>query len=189
MSQILCWWQKSSPKPNCCLSLQHCWKYQDIIIIASFDLGKARLGPSGCRGICAYIKNSIGATEIRFHNSDILEQLWIQTRLEGADNLIIGIIYRSPSVQGHQSIASLGEIFKQYATAIPRTYCSLVILTFLRSTGTTHFHPQPTPTTRTLLLTLSTVATFTSTSFSLPGTESVQSHIYWTWYLLMSREW
>ena len=65
-------------------------------------------------GSVKYNLNSVNeflkASTHTFCDAELIEQLWIQVRLEGADKLLIGCLYRSPSDNGHQSVNNLVKL-------------------------------------------------------------------------------
>ena len=72
----------------------------------------SNLGKGGCRGICIFVSSSLQATEVCFPSCDFKEQLWIKIKLQGADQLLLGCIYRSPSADGHLSTKSLIDLLQ-----------------------------------------------------------------------------
>ena len=79
-------------------------------MFASFDLSQERLGTSGQRGICIYVKDQLNTRTVTFCEAELIEQLWISVLLKGSDKLVIGCLYRSPSVDGHGSVNSLTKL-------------------------------------------------------------------------------
>ena len=86
---------------------------------ASFNLTQERLGASGQRGICIYVKEELNSSPLVFCEAELIEQLWIQVKLEGADGLVVGCLYRSPSVNGRQSVDSLAKVLKTVCSKNP----------------------------------------------------------------------
>ena len=82
-----------------------------FVCFPSFDLNESNLGAKGSRGICAYVRLGIHATEIHFTASQFREQIWLQIKLRGSDRLLVGCIYRSPSGDPHLSVQALAELF------------------------------------------------------------------------------
>ena len=86
---------------------------------ANFDLSQARLGASGQRGICIYVKDLLKTSLKSFCDVELVEQLWIQVQLEGADLLVIGCLYRSPSANGRHSVKSLVKLLNTVCETNP----------------------------------------------------------------------
>ena len=66
-------------------------------IYLNFDPNASGLGSGGGRGICIFVNCRLRAREISFLGSAFREHLWVEMHLEGADSLLIGCLYRSPS--------------------------------------------------------------------------------------------
>lgn len=64
-----------------------------FVLFTNFDPALPRLGASGTQGVCILARDSLHAAEIRFHNHDNVEHLWVQLRLKGNDKLIVGCVY------------------------------------------------------------------------------------------------
>ena len=82
-----------------------------FVCFPSFDLSERNLGAKGARGVCAYVRHGIHATEIHFTASQFREQIWLQVKLRGSDQLLVGCIYRSPSGDPHLSVQALADLF------------------------------------------------------------------------------
>lgn len=67
-------------------------------LYTNFDLSQPDLGSSGFRGVSIYIRTSLQATEIAPCPTTFIEQLWVQLPLANDDKLLIGCVYRSPSL-------------------------------------------------------------------------------------------
>ena len=65
--------------------------------LTNFEPSQPALGSSGMRGICIYTSLKINAREVSFPENIFKEQLWVKIDLVGADFLLVGCIYRSPS--------------------------------------------------------------------------------------------
>ena len=61
------------------------------------DLGRK------CRGLAVYIHYGLSALEVEMSRSRLVEHLWLQVNLRGSDILLIGCLYRSPSVDLKES--------------------------------------------------------------------------------------
>ena len=81
-------------------------------IFCSFDPSKQNLGKSGIRGICVYVREGIQAAQVRLCDPQLTEHIWLQFQLRGADKLLVGCIYRSPSVDPHQSVDELAQLLQ-----------------------------------------------------------------------------
>ena len=81
-------------------------------LFTNFDFTQARLGESGHRGVCIYIKESISAAEVSLYASTAMEQLWVSMNLVQGDKLLIGCIYMSPSGNRHDGMVELCETLK-----------------------------------------------------------------------------
>ena len=79
----------------------------------SFDPGQQNLGKSGAHGICVYVCDSIPTAQVSIVNPLATEHLWLQIKLRGADNLLIGCVYKSPSVDPHQSVDKLVQLLQE----------------------------------------------------------------------------
>ena len=84
----------------------------------NFNAALSNLGASGTRGVGIYIRDSLKAVEISFPNCPFHEQLWVKVQLAGTDQLLIGCVYRSPSVN-EDSITKLGDLLKHVADTSP----------------------------------------------------------------------
>ena len=71
---------------------------QGCYVFTSFDCGKRDLGKSGMRGICIYVRDGISVAQVIILDPLVTEHMWLQINLRGADKLLVGCIYRSPSV-------------------------------------------------------------------------------------------
>ena len=81
-------------------------------LYTNFNFTQTRLGESGCRGVCIYIKDSISTVEVSLYATTAMEQLWISMNLLQGDKLLIGCIYMSPSGNRHDAMAELCETLK-----------------------------------------------------------------------------
>ena len=81
-------------------------------LYTNFDVTQSRLGESGQRGVCIYVKESISTVEVSLYASIAMEQLWVSMNLLHGDKLLIGCIYMSPSGSRHDGIAELCETLK-----------------------------------------------------------------------------
>ena len=71
------------------------------------DLSNATTG----RGVVIYLSQKLkAAAQIHYSNSDFQEHLWVKVPLKGHDTLLIGCIYRSPSVDTLSSTNSLCDL-------------------------------------------------------------------------------
>ena len=60
-----------------------------------------------------YVREGIQAAQVRLCDPQLTEHIWLQFQLRGADKLLVGCIYRSPSVDPHQSVDELANCCKQ----------------------------------------------------------------------------
>ena len=51
----------------------------------------------GIRGVAIYVSHKLSAKEINFNQDSFNDHLWVKIYLKGADSLLIGCVYRSPS--------------------------------------------------------------------------------------------
>ena len=63
----------------------------------NFDPDTSEISSKGIRGVAIYIRESIQANVTKMEDSCFSEQLWLNIKLVGNDNLLLGCIYRSPS--------------------------------------------------------------------------------------------
>ena len=84
-------------------------------MFCNFDVNRENLGTSGIRGTGIYVRNEIGAREIRFANIDHADQVWVEIPLTDNNQLLCGCIYRSPS--GDNRIISAKEVGKMLIEA------------------------------------------------------------------------
>ena len=78
---------------------------------ANFDPSEGKLGRSGLRGICMYVKSSLNVTETSFDGSVFKEQLWLRMALPSSDSLLLGCLYRSPSGNAEEDVREIGKLF------------------------------------------------------------------------------
>ncbi|XP_043199039.1 uncharacterized protein LOC122368836 [Amphibalanus amphitrite] len=90
----------------------------------NFDPVKDKLGQGGARGICIFISAKWQATEVSFPACSYEEQLWVKLPLLGADQLLIGCLYRSPSSDGNTSTDNLISLLK---TVVSQKFSHIVI--------------------------------------------------------------
>ena len=88
-------------------------------LYTNFNPEDYHLGAKGIRGICVYVIDNIHATEVIYPKSSLTECLWIKIDLQGANHLIVGCVYCSPSVNHDLSIDELGGIFHEVIAAKP----------------------------------------------------------------------
>ena len=85
----------------------------------SFDPSERNLGRSGTRGICIYIRDGIQAAQVRLNDPQLTEHIWLEFQLRGADKLLVGCIYRSPSVDPHRRVDELAHLLQQVHLSDP----------------------------------------------------------------------
>ena len=88
-------------------------------LITNFDPGTSNLCRSGKRGICVYLKDHIKVSQITFMDTVLVEQVWLQVQLTGSDRLIVGCIYRSPSVDLMRSTDELNALLSEVVSTEP----------------------------------------------------------------------
>ena len=79
-------------------------------VFTSFNPSFPNLGPSGTRGICIYAADHLRVSEVSLGYSSV-EHIWIRLSLVGSDSLLLGCIYRSPSIGMEESILYLDNLF------------------------------------------------------------------------------
>ena len=85
----------------------------------SFDLGERFLGKSGARGVCIYVRDGIKAAQVEFSKPQLTEHIWLQIKLRGADKLLVGCMYRSPSANPHQSVEEIANLLHEVHLSAP----------------------------------------------------------------------
>ena len=85
----------------------------------SFDPQQPRLGPSGLRGVCIFIKNNLQVSELSFGLYAHVENVWLQLSLKGNDRLLIGCLYRSPSRHQQESSDELCQLLHAACASKP----------------------------------------------------------------------
>ena len=96
---------------------------QGYTLFTNFDPCESHLGSSGTRGICAYVRESISASEVSFPRTQFKEQLWIQVKMKGNDVLMVGCIYRSPSGDPYLSVEHLTDLLRLVCLQNPSHLC------------------------------------------------------------------
>ena len=71
------------------------------------------------RGICVYVRAGLQVSELNFVRTPSIEQLWISVRLRGAEQLIAGCLYRSPSRNAHQCMDEIAHLLYSVLAASP----------------------------------------------------------------------
>ena len=85
----------------------------------SFDPQQPRLGTSGIRGNCIFVKESLSSSEVDFPGSEFQEQVWVEIKLVGGDRLLIGCLYMSPSGPRLQNIGAFAALLEHVIQANP----------------------------------------------------------------------
>ena len=101
------------PIPNALLSVN------GYSLYTNFDPSRSNLGSSGIRGISIMVSEKLHSSECKFQSSSFEEHLWVRVKLQGADCLIIGCIYRSPSSDPHFSVEQLGLLLQEVCSSNP----------------------------------------------------------------------
>ena len=78
----------------------------------NFDPDMHNLSREGRRGIAIFAKSELRATEVSFNMCPLVEHLWIRIPLRSPDQMIVGCIYHSPSVNGYLSTNELIGLLK-----------------------------------------------------------------------------
>ena len=73
---------------------------------------------SKIRGISVYVRDSLQCSQISFH-SDLIENLWIEIRLQQSKSLLVGCIDRSPSLPKFDSTEDLCKFIKSVCDTKP----------------------------------------------------------------------
>ena len=85
----------------------------------NFDPSLSDLGASGCRGVSIYIRTNLKAAEVSFVTTSHIEQLWVQLPLIGEDKLLVGCLYRSPTLSMHESSEELCQLLHTVCASAP----------------------------------------------------------------------
>ena len=88
-------------------------------LFTSFDPSTSNLGRSGVRGVCIYVRDHLHAAQVTFTDTNLIEHVWLQIRLRGADTLLLGCIYRSPSGDPHQSVDEVVNLLHEVHKSNP----------------------------------------------------------------------
>ena len=108
------------PKALMCPASSALYSIPGYTLFTNFDFDTVKDGcKKSIRGICIFVEVSIQADEIAFAQFDSIEHLWISVRLRGSDLLTAGCIYRSPSVNAHQSIDELARLLHSVVLSCP----------------------------------------------------------------------
>ena len=84
----------------------------------NFDPEQPNLGLSGKRGVAILVKRRLNPAQLFFCNP-FEEAIWIKIQLKGNDHLVLGVVYRSPSSDGHQSTDHLCKLMKDVHATKP----------------------------------------------------------------------
>ena len=77
-------------------------------LFTNFDF----LNLHGCRGVCMYVLSSINVEVFTLPVNISVEHLWIKLHLNSSDYLLVGGIYRSPSLDFKQSTLDICYLFQ-----------------------------------------------------------------------------
>ena len=72
----------------------------------NFDPELEKLGMLGKCGVEILVRRDLNPTEIKF-SCIFQEAMWVKIKLKGKDELVLGMVYRSPNADGHQSTEAL----------------------------------------------------------------------------------
>ena len=87
-------------------------------LFTNFNPAGSHLGASGQRGIAIYVADKMHASVATF-DCPFQEQLWVTIQLLGADTLMIGCIYRSPSGNNVSSTTLLADLLREVCSKEP----------------------------------------------------------------------
>ena len=107
------------PKAQCKPLSLACFSVGDeFTAYVNFDPELENMGLLGKRGVEILVRRELNPSEVKF-TSHFGEALWIKIKLEGNDELLLGVIYRSPSADGHQSTEALCDLFEMVYACRP----------------------------------------------------------------------
>ena len=93
----------------------------------NFEADMTDLGNLGIRGVAIFIKENIGANAISLLETSSVENLWLNIKIQGNDNLLLGCIYRSPSGNSAAQRESTEQVCELLRDAASRNNSHLVI--------------------------------------------------------------
>lgn len=97
---------------------------QEFQMYLNFDPTIVNLGSSGKRGVIVYVHASVKSSLVNIDMKTV-EGIWIEVALQASEKLLIGAMYRSPSLDKRNSAEVLCSIFEEAAS---RTSRQLLIL-------------------------------------------------------------
>ena len=93
-------------------------------LFLNFDASSPNLGAGGKRGIGAFVANHLNTLEVTLTHQPLIEQLWLQVSTREKCSLLLGCVYRSPSVDLQDSTKQLEFVFQE---ATSMNYSHLLI--------------------------------------------------------------
>ena len=95
------------PKAQCRPLSMACFSVgDDFTSYLNFDPEQENMGLLGIRGVGILVRRNLSPSEVLFESS-FKEAMWIRLKLRLSDELVLGVIYRSPSGDGHRSTEAL----------------------------------------------------------------------------------
>ena len=79
-----------------------------VIRLEGYELFHNLDSDTECRGVCIFIRDDLKAVK-NYHLCSIhfKESVWLDLRLKGQDSLLLGCIYRSPSLDNHEGLVNI----------------------------------------------------------------------------------
>ena len=87
-------------------------------LFTNFDADLSDLGKSGCRGVAIYVAECLHPFQVSYP-SGLIEHLWINISLDKNENLLVGNIYCSPSLDKSASTNDLCNLLNQVCSTMP----------------------------------------------------------------------
>ena len=82
-------------------------------LFTNFDPSSTNLGACGKRGICIFVANHLHAIEVGLTSYPLVENLWLKISNKDNGILLMGCVYRSPSVDTRESVNELRRMFEE----------------------------------------------------------------------------
>ena len=82
-------------------------------LFTNFDPSSTNLGACGKRGICIFVANHLHAIEVGLTSYPLVENLWLKISNKDNGILLMGCVYRSPSVDTRESVNELRKMFEE----------------------------------------------------------------------------
>ena len=92
----------------------------------NFNFTDHNLGASGKRGVAIFVKSDIQSEEVNLTTS-YDDQLWVEVKLKGADRLLCGCVYRSPTKDKQKTVETTQKVCEILKEASQRGNSHLLI--------------------------------------------------------------